>query len=322
MTTINPTYKILSTATTLLLFMLILLVSSCEEPFDPGISVDRDEIVVEAYIEWSEGGGIPTFAVISRSFPFTGLIDADFASDVFIRDAMVSVSKGDEMVELTKVCLEDIPEDFRDEVISSLGIDSVLVNICLYVDVNGEIEAFPGEQYELEVIVDDARVTSTVVIPRPVPLDSLWATAVPDPDADTLAQLRLSLSDPPGPDFYRYFTSVNGGPFIPPVASVTDDALFDGQSFEVNILKAEPRGTDFDPETFGFFSRGDEVILKWCTIERAQFRFWETLEYNRNNQGPFTNYTLVESNIEGDDGLGVFGAQSCFYYEITIPEEL
>ena len=321
MTAINPTYKLISAAPFILLFLLMLLLSSCEEPFDPDISEDRDEIVVEAYIEWSENGTLPTYAIISRSFAFTGLIDAEFASDVFVRDALVSVSKGDEIVELTKVCLDDIPEDFRDEVISSLGIDSLLANICIYVDVSGEIEAAPGEQYGLEVIVDDRRVTSSVEIPRPVPLDSLWATAVPDPDADSLAQLRLLLSDPPGPDFYRYLTSVDGGPFIPPLTSVTDDALFDGQSFEVNILKAEPRGTDFDPETFGFFAEGDEVILKWCTIERAQFRFWETLEYNRNNQGPFSNYTLVESNIEGDDGLGIFGAQSCFYYEITISRE-
>lgn len=301
-------------------FLLATLITSCEEPFDPPFAGDRDEVVIEAYIEYSPDRDVPTYVILSRSFPFIGTIDESFASEIYIKDANVSVDDGDKVVSLNRICIEDLPQAFREELKRELGVDSFFFNFCLFADVVGDLNIEPGREYRLEVEAEGKILHATATIPRPVPLDSLWASPVPDANADTLKQLTLRLTDPPGPDFYRYLTSVNDGPLLPPITSVTDDKIFDGQSFDVNILKAEPRGTDFDPETFGYFRTGDRVVLKWCTLERNHFRFWETLEYGRNNQGPFSSYTIVESNIQGEGGLGVFGAQSCFYYEISIPE--
>jgi hypothetical protein len=112
--------------------------------------------------------------------------------------------------------LDDLPDAIREELKDALGLDRLFLNICLFIDIMNELIIEPGRTYELEVLVEDRRITSTAIIPRPVGLDSLWAAPAPNPDADSLAQLRLKLSDPPGPDFYRYFTSVNEGPLIPP----------------------------------------------------------------------------------------------------------
>lgn len=302
------------------IFLLFALIVSCEEPFDPPFVGERNEVVVEAYIEYSPDREVPTYVILSRSFPFIGTIDESFASELYIRDAIVTIDDGERKVDLSRICIEDLPQALREELKRVLGVDSFLFNFCLFADVIGALKIEPGREYRLEVEAEGKELHSIATIPRPVPLDSLWASSVPNVDADTLRQLTLRLTDPRGPDFYRYLTSVNDGPLLPPITSVTDDKIFDGQSFDVNILKAEARGTDFDPETFGYFNTGDRVVLKWCTLERNHFRFWETLEYGRNNQGPFSSYTIVESNIRGEGGLGVFGAQSCFYYEISIPE--
>jgi hypothetical protein len=45
------------------------LLQSCEEPFDLGISDERDEIVVEGYIEYSPDSDISPYVILSRSFP-------------------------------------------------------------------------------------------------------------------------------------------------------------------------------------------------------------------------------------------------------------
>lgn len=303
-----------------LVLALTFLLNGCEEPFEPDYLEDRNEVVVEAYLEWNSEANIPPFVILSKSFPFTQEIDPAFISDLYIKDAFVSVNDGINELELQRFCTDDLPPALLEEIKRMMGRDSLFSNFCLFTDLSGELIIEAERTYELKIETEGRSFHSVNTIPRPVPLDSLWVTDVPDPDADSLVQLVIRLTDPPGPDFYRYFTAVNGGPLLAPRASVTDDELIDGKSFEISILKAEPRGTDFDPETFGYFERGDSVLLKWCTLSRGNFEFWETLEFSRNNQGPFSGYTLVKSNIEGEDALGVFGAQSCFLYRIEIPE--
>ncbi|TVQ44945.1 MAG: DUF4249 family protein [Saprospirales bacterium] len=302
--------------------LLLTLLKSCEEPFEPPIVEDRNELVIEAYLEWSPDNRIPPYVLLTRSFPFINEIGPDFIKDLYVRDARVSIDDGNGFVDLQLICLSDLPEAIRDQLLEQFGIETFLVEVCVYIDLQRNIIIEPERTYRLNIEYDDRFFEAETYIPRAVPLDSLYAISTPDGRIDTLAQLVLALSDPPGPDFYRYFTSVNGGPFIAPLSSVTDDEIIDGQSFEISILKAETRGTDFDPETFGYFTRGDSVVLKWCTISKENFKFWETLEFSRNNQGPFSSYTLVDYNIEGLGGIGLFGGQSCFYYEIEIPLEL
>jgi hypothetical protein len=305
-----------------LLLSVVFCIQACEEPFDPPFIEDRNELVVEAYIEWSPSNGIPPWVMLSRSFPFINEIGPDFISELYVRDAKVSINDGNGFTDLRLLCLSEIPENLRDLLLEQFGLDSFLIDICIYIDLDRKLTIEHGRMYQLEIEWDGRLFEAETSIPRPVPLDSLYAIPTPDVKADSLAQLVLKLSDPAGPDFYRYFTSVNGEPLIPPISSVTDDGVFDGQSFEVTILKAEPRGTEFDPATFGFFKRGESVLLKWCTISEENFNFWETLEFSRNNQGPFSSYTLVDYNINGDGGIGIFGGQSCFYYEIEIPLDL
>jgi hypothetical protein len=98
---------------------------------------------------------------------------------------------------------------------------------------------------------------------------------------------------------------------------VVEDLFFDGKMFEFQLLNPRTTRADVDPDEFGLYFVGDTISIKWCTIDEAHFDFWNTLEFSSANQGPFSSYTRLESNIEG--GLGIWGGYSVSYY--TLPVE-
>ena len=52
------------------------------------------------------------------------------------------------------------------------------------------------------------------------------------------------------------------------------------------------------------------------SIGEEQFNFWNTLEFSRANQGPFSSYTRIDHNVEG--GLGIWGGIAARYYPLTV----
>ena len=117
-------------------------------------------------------------------------------------------------------------------------------------------------------------------------------------------------------DYYRYFTATNERALSAPFNSIIDDGFFNGLSFEFPLPESEAPSQDFDFDTFGFYNIGDEVQIKWCTVDEAHFNFWNTLEFNRQNQGPFSSYTLIATNIEG--GIGIWGGYSVSFYNLVV----
>ena len=298
----------------LLVSCLFVALLACERPFDPPPPDGPLELVVEGYIE---GGEAPTppYVLLTRSQAFFAELDADQLDDIFVRDATVTVSEGDRTVQLQEFCLNELSEAQRALAAQFLGIttDNLTVNFCLYTDLSGQLVGEIGKTYELRVLVGEDELSAVTTIPPNVAVDSLFFVPPPGQPADTLAQARLFVQDPGGEaNFYRYFTEVNGGGFQAPFPSVSDDRLFDGQFFELPLSKAEDRDAELDINTVGLFTRGDSVCIKWTNLDRAHFDFWNTLEFNAANQGPFSSYTRVADNIEG--GIGIWGGYSNSIY--------
>ncbi|MEL6969854.1 MAG: DUF4249 domain-containing protein [Bacteroidota bacterium] len=303
---------------TYLFFLALFMVWSCEEEFIPPVIEVEEQIVVEGYIEAGDRP-TPAYVFLTRSFAFFSELSQEDLNNAFVRDAEVTVSDGTTTVELTELCLEDVPMEFRAQAADLLGvdIDSLGINFCVYVDLSLQMIGQEGTTYELNVKAEGKELSAVTRIPEAVPLDSLYFTPPPGEPNDTLAQLRVFLSDPPGvPNFYRYFTQEEQGPFERPFGSVTDDLLFAGQEFELPLAKAEPFDGEFDQETFGLFRVGTDVTIKWMSIGEEQYNFWNTLEFSRANQGPFSSYTRIEHNVEG--GLGVWGGIAARYYNLTV----
>ncbi len=302
-----------------LILGLTLLMSGCEEPFVPETEVSAQEIVVEGYIEAGPGAN-PTYVIISKSIPFISTVNADKFAELFIKGASVSVNDGNKDVQLSELCLSNLPDNIKAEVYRTLGFepDSSAIDICIYVDILDQLKREVGRTYKLTVMAEGKQLSALTTIPPYVGLfDFKWSEPPGEP-SDSLAELNVKISDPAGvTNYYRYLTGSAGGPLIPPFTSVTDDAIFDGKEFEFPLQRAERRDGDFDPESFGLFTRGDSIIIKWTCIDKSHFDFWNTRDFSANSGGPFSSYTRIASNIKG--GLGVWGGYSVDTYRMRVP---
>jgi Domain of unknown function (DUF4249) len=304
-----------------LLFSAIILFAftSCEVEYIPETSISEQEIVVEGYVEVGEGSN-PTFVILTRSIPFISTINPDKFTELFVRNAEVSVFDGDKTVTLTEICLSQIPEELKAQVYAVLGFnpDSSSVDICVYADLLQQIKRDYGRKYDLKVQVEGKTITASTTVPAYTGISNFMWVDPPGTPSDTLAQLNVTIDDPAGiKNYYRYLTATGDDALIPPFGSVTDDAIFDGKKFEFPLQKAERRGGDFDPESFGLFMRGDSVFVKWCSIDKVHFDFWNTRDFSANSGGPFSSYTRIATNIKG--GLGIWGGYACNTYRLYAP---
>lgn len=297
---------------------LLLGISACEVEFIPR-DIDLDpEYVVEGYLELGEQA-LPPYVILTKSKPFFSSLPIDELENLFVHNAEITVTQGTQKVRLTELCLNDLPPQIKQLAADRLGLDldSLKINFCVYIDLNGAIKAEVGKTYQLEIRHGSQSLNAKTTIPEYIPLDSLWWRDAPGKPVDTLLQLMTKIKDPPGQkNFYRYSCSINGSAFITPFSSVNDDVLIDGKDFEFRLIKPNFPGEDFDQSSFGLFHTGDSVTIKWSTIDEAHFNFWNTLEFNKGNQGPFSSYTTIDSNIEG--GLGIWGSYHSRLYRLKV----
>ncbi len=293
----------------------------CEDPYTPITTTAQQEIVVEGYVEAGEGS-LPVIVFITRSIPFISTIDAGTFQTLFLRDAKVEVFDGVKTVNLTQLCFLDIPEDFRQQAAQLLGFnaDSLTVDICVYVDLANQIDRKFGGRYDLKVEVEGKTLTATTTIPELVELTNFEFRDPPGVPRDSLAEVWARIKDPAGiKNYYRYLTATDRNPgLIPPFGSVFDDGFFDGlKDLPIPFPKAQRRGQDFDPDTFGLYHRGDSIQIKFCGIDFDHFDFWRTRDFGANSGGPFASYTRISSNIKG--GLGIWGGYAVANYRLYVP---
>jgi len=298
---------------------MVFMAWSCEEAFTPEPTGGGPELVVEGYIEAGEQAR-PPYVILTRDVPFFSSFNTEDLENTFVHNAQVEVSDGENTVQLEEVCLDDLTPLQKQLAGSLFGfkLDSIGFNFCVYTDFSLSMQGEAGKVYTLEVKADGQRISATTRIPVHVPLDELQFRAPPGEPNDTLAQLICTVSDPAGEvNFYRYQVEFNNSGFISPLASVSDDRLFDGESAEFPLLKPEPRGTDnFNLDTFGLYRIGDTITVKWISLDEDHYNFWNTLEFSLANQGPFSSYTRVDSNVEG--ALGIWGGLSASYYTLEV----
>ncbi len=299
--------------------LLFLGLYACETQFTPDDSEYEPEVVVEGYIEAGDRP-TPPYVILTRSQPYFSELNINNFEELFIHNAEMTVSDGDQTVSLTEICLNDLTPEQQETLAGFLGTssDSLGLNFCVYTDLTFSMIGQVGKSYELNIETEGEVLEAVTTIPPLSEIDSLIFDPIPDPDNDTLQELTGAFSDPAGTaNYYRYFTAVNEEGLLPGLSSVVDDKIFDGQSFEFPIPKAQRRTEEIDPFTYGYFLEGDTVVVKWCAIDQAHFDFWNTLEFNAANQGPFASYTRITSNVDG--GLGIWGGYAAKYYEEIVP---
>ncbi|KXK40823.1 MAG: DUF4249 domain-containing protein [Saprospiraceae bacterium] len=304
-----------------LMLTMILFCQSCEEPYIPSTLESQQEYVVEGYIEAGDSQ-LPPYVILTRSIPYISTIDPEQFANFFVHGAKVKVDDGSKVVQLTELCLNDLPDALKDQVYEVLGFnpDSTTANICVYADILGQIIREEGRTYHLNIHAGDDLITSVTTIPHGVGFNGFEWVDPPGVPRDTLAQLNAYITDPAGvANYYRLFTATgkNRSFVASPFGSVTDDVLAEGETFLIPIQRNQRRGTEFNPETFGLFERGDSAFVKLCTIDKAHFDFWNTRDFAARNSGPFSSYTRITSNING--GLGIWGGYAVRIHRLYCP---
>ena len=298
--------------------ILYLMFSACEVEFTPEVADDPPQLVVEGFIE-AGADPQPTFVTLTRTVPFFSEIGQETFNNIYVHDAKVTITSGDQTWELVEFCWADLPPEVREQVLELAGIaaDSIPFNSCVYVDPTFQLTGEYGRQYDLRIEVEDKVLTASTTIPPHVPIDSIFFVDLPVDSLSDWKEVQGFISDPANQqNFYRYFTAVNSNTLRAPVNSVIDDAFFNGQSFDFPLAKAESRDSSVDFELYGLYRLQDTVKIKWTNIDEAHYRFWNSYEYNVVNQGPFSSYTVIDTNVDG--GLGVWGGYSFSEYEFVV----
>lgn len=317
------------------LFLALCLVS-CEDPYEPEITFEGSQLVVEGYVEYdhrNQGDALPPYVILTRSLAYQSQLDTGTLNELFVNDADVRVVSNGDTAQLIEICYSDLAAlGLQGVVAEALGLgdpDSVALELCVYTDFqaffgNPQIDVTVGATYELLIDSELGQAYAKTVVPTPVPLDSVFWLPHPDPSKDSLVEVRAVVNDPANEaNYYRLFTQRNSEPMFPNALgqSVIDDPVFNGQRFEFPIQRGQAATDEIDiddVDIFGYFWRGDTVTIRGATLPFDHFRFWQTTEYNFGSQGPFGSYVRVDSNVEG--GLGIWGGISFGDYTFIVPE--
>lgn len=291
-----------------------LFLYSCEKEITVNLPQPTPQIVVEGYIE----NDMPPYLYLTKNSPYFGDFDVNDLEKYFISGAKITVFTATdtvELVEYSSALINLLPEEERAELAKFFGIplDSnfQIPSISVYtIPLESTFVGEFGETYHLKIEVDDKVLTATTTIPQPVNFERLWTVPHPNPDFDTLVQLKGFIQDPDTlGNFYRYFTRKNSSLYTKGFQTVFDDLLVNGKSFDIQIPYGFDRfaeDQEYDINTFGYWHKNDTCYVKLCVIDRAHYDFWRTLENELGNQGsPFGTFTRIRTNIKG--GLGIWG---------------
>ncbi|MEX0967590.1 MAG: DUF4249 domain-containing protein [Bacteroidia bacterium] len=280
-----------------LMLFAILFFYGCEQEIELDLPEAEEQLVVEGHIENDR----PPYLILTRSSEIFEPISLSDVEEFFVHGAKITVNDGSRTVELQEITID------------SAGLQ---VSVYTTFDMTGE----SGRTYTLTIEAEGKTLTATTTIPHLLPLDSVWYEPHPEPEADTLVRLMAQYSDPPETnDQVRYFTSRNGRNFWPAFNSVYEDVLINGMTVPVPIDRGLDRTNSVNWVVYPYFSRGDSIVLKWASIDRPHFDFWQGLEFQVSNSGnPFGNITRINGNIVG--GLGIWGGYGALYYTVVVPE--
>jgi hypothetical protein len=288
----------------LFIFAVVLIFSSCERNISFDLKDTEPKLVVEATIETGQG----PIVYLTKSVSYYSKFDLVTLANSFVHHAEVYVSNGRKTHKLK-------------EYVAPLAGG---INFYYYAtDPSTPATIFTGElkkQYSLRIVTEGKEYTATTMIPDTTKrIDTLYGRPAPAGNLPDQWALMLKATDKPGlGDYIRYFTKRNHEPFYPGVNSAYDDQVIDGSTYEVQVERGVDRTIDH-PEGWTYFFAGDTVTLKLCTIDKATFDFWRTMEFAYDNLGnPFATPTKVLSNISGG-ALGYFGGYAPQFRTIVLP---
>lgn len=289
-----------------ILFIGICVLWACEKTIQVQPVQQVAKLVVEGRIESGEAPII----VLSSSLNYFSGIDSATLNNSYVHGAKITINNGTASY-LLKEYTQPVTAGY---------------NFYYYTnDQSNPSAGFIGEfgkNYSLVIETGGQTYHSSTTIPLLTKkIDSLWWKKAPN-NADTTKVVLMSrVTDPPRlGNYIRYFTSVNNNGFLAGLNSVFDDQIIDGKTYDIQVEQGVTKNEKLNTENYGFFKRGDTVIVKFCNIDKASFDFWRTWEFSYQSVGnPFSSPGKVISNID-NSGLGSFCGYAVQYRGLIIPK--
>lgn len=288
---------------------IAVFLTSCEKEVKFDLGTSAEKVVIEGTIET----GLPPYVFLTKSIGFFSKVTLNNLSNSFLHDARITVSDGT-----------------RSLVLREYQVDNGGVAFYFYSVDSSDLSALTflgtaGRSYRLKVEYGGKVYESVTKIPQPKALDSLWSKPPPPEEMpenhpnSMLLFARYTDPDTLG-NRVRYFTKRNEQPFLAPYYSVNDDAIINGKRIDIQLNAGFDRMDTIDEETFGYFYKGDTVIVKWSAIDKGVFDFWRTLEFSYGATGnPFASPVEITSNISGG-ALGVWAGYGNTFDTLIIPQ--
>jgi hypothetical protein len=275
------------TTFSLLIFNIFIFIG-CEKPIEIDIPQSESKLVVEGWIEQGKGAKI----LLSMSAPFFATIDSSTLRQYAVTRAKVTLTSGNNSEILT------------------LKPNDVYFPPYYYfsTDIKGEL----NNEYTIEIRNNGYIYTAKTTIPDLVEPDSVWFEK--SDEIDTLGQIIVRVTDNPNQsNYYRTLTKRIGKDkrFVPTFVSVFSDESFNGTTLEIPLTRGN--SSLLDIENTRYFQVGDTIILRFCSIDKQHYDFWNSIQgQDITSANPFTvNNADVSSNIGG--GLGIWGGYAVSY---------
>jgi hypothetical protein len=284
----------------ILAFVIITFIS-CEKNIDIDFPAGEAPYVIEGYIE---NGQVP-YVFVSRGASFLGQISTQEFQKYFIDSATVTMTVDGVTYPLTPV---------------NTGIVPIYTNLTI----SGET----GKTYDLKVEVGGKTFTSTTTILPEFGLDSFYIEPAKGDlyTKDSLVQLYGFYDEPEERgNYYRLLVKRNNDIFFDTsFGSVFNDEIVNGtKKLQLIIFRGKSEfqnNEEADFSKYGYFKRGDTVYVKWASITEPHYKFWTSVESQGSSFGnPFAPTVVIQSNIEGNGSIGIWGSYGAAIDTLIIP---
>ena len=283
-------------------FMLLafcLLMFGCQREIDMKLPDYQPKLVIEGSIET----GLPAMVMLSKSIPYFSEINLEtLMNDVFVTGDQARVYITSETGE-------------TEELVWQLNPEAPYYTAFMGRQVVGREQT----HYTLTVEYDGQTYTAETYIPKTFDLDSIGFDQSSDLLDDTMATVRVLMTDDPSEvNYYAFFCKVHSPKLTDrlwvcnmPVAF--DDRTFNGLSFNYEVARygysvlMSDMLSEEDKENFRrmTFRPGDTVYVKHTQIDHHTYLYLLSAgteaAYGSN---PFTNPLPAVSNFDSDQVLG------------------
>jgi hypothetical protein len=265
---------------------------SCNEDLNLDIPEPDDLIVIDGWID----NGQPPKVLLTSNTAYFSSVDSVSIRNLVLTRAKVTVSDGE-----------------KSEVLTMRRNNNYFPP---YIYEGNEILGETGKTYTVTAEYGGKKAWATTTIPSPVALDTLFFKLLAN--SDSLGTIHVEFTDPPGEkNYYRILSKQIGHDLWYKSAMVMaiDDLFFSGKKFGFSMSRS--------PESYlstkgnQYYKLGDTVSIKFCTIDRENYEFWNSFQDEvLNNSNPFaSSMSSVKSNVQGD-GLGIWGGYGVSIYTL------